>query len=190
MEAEILNHMRTLTGADPSLERQWAGIEKDPLDDPFGLTPLERLAIWLYTTHNPWFERINREFWQGETSEPVQAVSSILVSALRKLPVCRDVVFRGSQRYMSYDDFIARYAVGAIVQWRGFSSAARTPDKAYRNEALFAIASRSGRSLQGYSAEDGEEEVLFGADARFIVLSLRMLGGFRVLVELAEIGGE
>jgi len=154
--------------------------------DPFGLTPIERLAIWCYTTFNVWHLRINRELWSGEVSRATNLLVTVIERAARKLPRFEGPSFRGLNDRDFAADSLERYGVGRIVTWPGFSSSSRTPELAYRGNLLFQIFGRNGRSLQGYSADHGEQEVLFLPSTRFVILQVSRSADGRIVIEAQE----
>ncbi len=73
-----------------------------------------------------------------------------------------------------------------IAVWLGFTSTTRNKADAYAGYVLFRIESKSGRSLQGYSADDYDDEVLFAAGSNHIVEGTEQGPVGVTIVELTE----
>jgi hypothetical protein len=155
-------------------------------DPTFGLTDLEFLAIWIYTTPNDWHRQINEALWRGSPPAATVMFARILDDALRKLPSVTRTVYRG-WRASSPDHFSRTHQVGSVHVWPGFTSTTRTAEKAYIGNVLFRIGSLTGRSLHGVGAEESEEEVLFMAGTRFMVSAVSLRGDGIALVDMVEI---
>jgi hypothetical protein len=84
------------------------------------------------------------------------------------------------------EEFLRTYEVGSIVNWPGFTSTTRARRKAYVGNVLFRIESINGRSLQGYGADDMDEEVLFAAGTRYKVIDV-VADGAVLAVDLVEV---
>lgn len=155
------------------------------MDPIFHLSDLERLAIWIYTTPRDWHRVVNDALWSKRVSGEVRVFASVLDQALQKLPRVSATVYRGTfirQRL----EFLRKYEIGTIVTWPGFTSTTRIRRGAYMGNALFRIESITGRSLQGYGAEEADDEVLFATGTRYKVID--MVADERVLlVDLVEV---
>jgi hypothetical protein len=162
------------------------GLSADWRDPIFGLTDLEFLAIWIYTTPNDWHRQINEALWRRSPPSETMIFARILNDALRKLPSVMRTVYRGWYS-SSLDHFSRTYQAGHVFVWPGFTSTTRTAEKAYIGNVLFRIRSLTGRSLQGVGAEESEEEILFMAGTRFMVSAALVRGDGVVLVDMAEI---
>jgi hypothetical protein len=108
------------------------------------------------------------------------------VQGFRALPSYWGTVYRG---VALHPDELGVYAPGSLVLMQGFTSASRSPDVAKRFAAsakgphdgpqimcLFAINSRSGRSLEGLSLYPDEQEVTFRPFTTFRVTSMAREG--------------
>jgi hypothetical protein len=155
---------------------------KDPL---FGLNDLERLAIWIYTTPNDLHQKVNRGLWQRSVPPEIKGFATILNKALRKLPRVEGPVYRGMLAKTD-EAVLSRYRRNAVIRWRGFTSTTRDRHKAYVGNLLFRIYSRSGRSIQGYTADELEEEVLFESGTEFYVRDLVEHPDGTVVIDLIE----
>jgi hypothetical protein len=82
--------------------------------------------------------------------------------------------------------FLRNHRVGSIVTWPGFTSTTRTRHNAYAGDLLFRIESINGRSLQGYGADEGDEEVLFATGTRYKVIDV-IAGEALLAVDLVEV---
>ena len=94
----------------------------------------------------------------------------LLVSGLNALPEYIGVVYRIT---MLTPEQIARYAVGQEVVEAGFVSASKDN---YRNDfgnVRYVVQSEQGRSIEKYSRNRGEAEVLFRPRTRFRVLDVQ-----------------
>ena len=157
------------------------------VDPIFGLSDLERFAIWIYTTPNDLHRTVNDTLWSGAFNQEITTFSTFLDSALRKLPRFLGTVYRGSTTNLASREFLEKYRPGEIVMWPGFASTTRNRALAYVGNVLFRIESLSGRSLYGYSADDSEEEVLFGTGARYRVADVAIGKDGVIAVDLVEV---
>ena len=165
--------IRRLVGAQ-AFEAAYArlGLSPDWVDPIFRLTDLERMAIWIYTTPRDWHRLVNEALWSGRVSREVRVFASVLNRALLKLPRVSGTVYRGTFIRHQPDVFLSRHKVGETVTWPGFTSTTRTRHNAYVGNVLFRIESMTGRSLQGYAADEADEEVLFGTGTSYKVLDI------------------
>jgi hypothetical protein len=138
-------------------------------DPIFGLSDLERVAIWIYTTPQAWYLVINNALRSESAEAEIQVFANLLNTAIRKLPRVQGTVYRGFQLEGERRPFLSRYRRGATVTWLGFTSAARDVRTAYVGEVLFRIESRNRRALQAFSADLSDEEVLFESGTKFRV---------------------
>lgn len=160
--------------------RAWDGV------DARNLSTAERLAIWVYTTDfSRWYLQINAELWGGTPSTAVSNFARILNNALQKLPQHVGAVYRGYESKRLSADF-AKYPVGAVVEWPGFTSSTTDEDMAYDGNMLFTILSRTGRILGSYSDIPREQEVTFRTGTKFRVLRAEQIGS-DVVIEMEEV---
>jgi hypothetical protein len=160
--------------------RAWDGV------DPQGLTTADRLAIWVYTTdYSRWYQQINSELWSGRPSPAVSNLARILNSALRKLDPYEGTVYRGFPSVNLSGD-LAKYIVGSVVEWPGFTSSSTDQAKAYDENMQFTIFSHTGRELRAYSDIPHEEEVTFCNGTKFLVLRTEQQGSDAV-IDLEEV---
>jgi hypothetical protein len=176
--------------------------------DPFGLDPIERVLVRLWTSSGSWFRIFNGEL-DGRRLAPgdyrgVLVVQARFDTAIRKLPSFSGVCFRGvrampppSERLETvqtgssctgvpdWQDFWMN-RVGRSLRWNRYSSASADPDRAFSGELLFTIVSRTGRRLQGYAEDEGEQEVLFLPGTLFHMIECIACGD-RLNVTLIEI---
>jgi hypothetical protein len=105
-------------------------LSADWRDPIFGLTDIEFLAVWIYTTPNDWHRQINEALWRHSPPGETVIFARILNDALRKLPPVMHTVYRGWHSN-SLDHFSRTYQVGRVLVWPGFTSTTRTAEKAY-----------------------------------------------------------
>jgi NAD:arginine ADP-ribosyltransferase len=189
-DPDFLHHLAAYCGLDAARLIEEAGLLSKGPDGFRGLTDSERCAVWLYTGWNGLAQALNSDRHSETPSlqldlQAFQRFEAELTGALRKLPSFQGVVYRGIRLPGSIDPR-ALYNVGSTIVRRRFISAARTVERAFAGNVLFAIASISGRSLQGYAQDDGEEEILFMLDTAFVVESVMERDGVAV-VRLGEI---
>jgi NAD:arginine ADP-ribosyltransferase len=183
-----------LTGL-PAFEAAYArlGLSPEWIDPIFGLDDLERLAIWIYTTPNVWHRIVNEALW-GKTQpqefglglQEIETIATTLNAALAKLPRFQGTVYRGIRRKETLASFLRRYRKDGIAVWPGFTSTTRNRADAYAGDVLFRIESMSGRSLQGYSADEYDDEVLFAAGSTYIVGDIEQRPEGLTIIELTE----
>jgi len=171
--SEQIRWIRRLVG-DEVFETVYSrlGLSPDWNDPIFHLTDLERLAIWIYTTPRDWHRIVNDSLWSGRITNEVSVFANVLDEALQKLPRVAGTVYRGTFIRQRREEFVGKYNVGTVVTWPGFTSTTRVRRNAYVGDVLFRIESITGRSLQGYSADEGDEEVLFGTGTRYRVVGV------------------
>jgi NAD:arginine ADP-ribosyltransferase len=171
--ADQIDRIRRLVGGQ-AFETAYSrlGLSADWVDPIFRLTDLERLAIWIYTTPGNWHQIVNEALWSGKVSDEVRVFAAVLDQALLKLPRVSGSVYRGTLISQRTEVFLRNYKVGAIVTWPGFTSTTRSRRNAYVGNVLFRIESINGRSLQGYGAEESDEEVLFATGTRYKVIDV------------------
>jgi NAD:arginine ADP-ribosyltransferase len=171
--AEQIRWIRRLVG-DETFDAIYTrlGLSPDWNDPIFHLTDLERLVIWMYTTPRDWHRVVNDSLWSSKVTKEVMVFASVLDRALQKLPRVSGTVYRGTFIRERTEEFIRKHKVGTIVTWPGFTSTTRIRRNAYVGNVLFRIESTTGRSLQGYSADDGDEEVLFATGTRYRIVSV------------------
>ena len=108
----------------------------------------------------------------AEQSTAVGIVSRLLAEGLQKLPRHDGIVARGI-RVCDLEDLVSRYAVGQVVEWRGFGSCSTDLAKAADfGNVLFTITSNSGRTLGSYADDPKEQEVLYPPGSTFRVEGL------------------
>ncbi|UCI26532.1 ADP-ribosyltransferase domain-containing protein [Mesorhizobium sp. B2-8-5] len=143
------------------------------LDRPYTDTILgyEALAFYVYSTGVAWHDHINGSLWKGEASSEVLQFTDVLNNALGKLPpyaLHGGLVYRG-YRTLDVDDFVARYSVGKVMQFPGFTSAAVRGEEAYFGNVLFTIKALTARRIWFLAAYD-ENEVLIPSGRSFQVV--------------------
>jgi hypothetical protein len=170
---EQIRRLRRLIG-DEEFEAAYSrlGLSQDWNDPIFNLTDLERLAIWIYTTPRDWHRVVNDSLWSGRITNEVRMFASILDRALQKLPRVSGTVYRGTFITQKAEEFLRNHKTGTIVTWPGFTSTTRIRRNAYVGNVLFRIESTTGRSLQSYSADEADEEVLFATGTRYRIVGV------------------
>ncbi len=138
-----------------------------------GLTDDERGAIWIYTGWTGFAETLNLRLQQNVKFDTplipaIASFSQLLETALRKLPVFPGKVYRGIRLPREVLD-TGVWQPRETIRWAGFVSASRQQERAFAGDALLIIESRSGRSLQTYTQDEGEEEVLFLPGSTFVI---------------------
>ena len=155
-------------------------------DSIYGLDAAERVAVWLYTDYQEYAVNLNRLLRNERPSPEAQNFSAVLQAAIQKLPAFKGMTYRGIEvgrlRFPRES-----YAMGNVVTWHAFTSTSRDKTMAYQGNVGFLIHSLSGRSLQGYSAVEIEQEVLFGPGARFRVLRCYEFSDGKLTFELEEV---
>jgi hypothetical protein len=184
--ADQIRWIRQLVGAQ-EFEAAYLrlGLSPDWVDPIFHLTDLERLAIWIYTTPRDWHRVVNDTLWSGSVSDEVRVFARVLDQALQKLPRVSGAVYRGTFIKQRRAEFLSDLKIGKVLTWPGFTSTTRRRHNAYVGNALFRIRSITGRSLQGYGADEADEEVLFATGTRYIVIGAAVEEAI-VAVDLVE----
>jgi hypothetical protein len=175
-----------MTGDAELIQRLIANEEK--LNDPYGLTVLERVVVRLWSSPNPWYKYIN-SMYRGQKTDPapssqLRLIGQMLRDAVVKLPRYNGLCFRGER------DFPGNvvYAQASDINWPCFNSASADRLRAYPGDTLFAIASINGRRLQGYAVDDSEQEILFLPNSWFNVVGIANSYG-RKMIQLVEFDG-
>jgi hypothetical protein len=185
---EQIRSIRQLVGSQ-AWEETYSrlGLSPDWVDPLFGLTDLERLAIWIYTTPRDWHRIVNDALWSRTPTREVSVFADVLDRALRKLPRVSGTVYRGISTRLKPEAFLTSHRVGQTLTWPGFTSTTRNRRNAYVGNVLFRIESVSGRSLHGYGANEADEEVLFGTGTRYNVVDVILGDDDIVVAELVEV---
>src|SRR2546421_54011 len=141
--------------------------------EPGLLSLHEAIAVRAYTDKKvAYYQTLNLNLRRNRSSAQEREFARLLDQALDKLPKYDGVVFRGV--WLGPAQLAAvpsLYRVGAVFQWRAFSSASALLSKAYGANVYFALRSSSGCLLGRYSAAPREKEVLFPRNCRFKALS-------------------
>lgn len=131
------------------------------------LTPEQQSAIRDYSDRG--YERINRQLRERAVTDRTRREIDILSSVLKNLPDFRGDVFRGTT--IGELALLRKYQrVGETITERAFTSASRSPLKAFSGNVRFYIASKHGKEIDSWSAYPEEEEVLFQRGTQFKVL--------------------
>jgi hypothetical protein len=131
------------------------------------LTPEQQSAIHDYSDSG--YRRINQQLRDRTVSDRMRREIDILTSALKHLPDFRGDVFRGAT--IQDRKLLRKYRrVGEAITEHAFTSASRSPLKAFSGNARFYIVSKHGKEIDRWSAYPEEEEVLFPPGTQFKVL--------------------
>lgn len=172
--------------------RQRLKLDPETPEPVLGLTDLQQLAIYLYTTPLDYYLRLNSSLRDWTPAPGPELPSEILVfaigleNALRRLPIFEGVVFRGIRHPRSIAERVQQYQIGQAQTWNAFTSCSREPDRAYAGNTAFRIQSRNGRSLAYFTADD-DTEVVFSPFTRFQVLNVLIVSNDDMIVELEEL---
>jgi len=149
----------------------------------YGLTRDETFAVWGYTT-NYFYKDLNAWLRGGENISQTQEITSLLNSALNKLPnYSGQFVYRGiSINATKIDNFIASYGVGTTKPWGDFTSCGGSLDATFAGRddvnVIFQIKHTSGKDISDLA--DGiryrvppfaKPEILIKSDSKFEVLN-------------------
>jgi hypothetical protein len=111
-----------------------------------------------------------------------------LIGALKKLPTYDGPVVRGTNLP---PEVLAQYRPGEYIIEKGFMSTTRNPvvaqSSAFAGNVEFRIISTTGRDVSPFSTFPIEQEILFPAHTRFLVVSKKIdpLTG-RTIIEMIE----
>lgn len=158
----------------------------------FGLTDLQQLALYFYTTPLDYYLRLNSELRDWVPAPGAVLPIEILVfaigleNALRKLPVYPGIAYRGIRHPASLPERVGEYAIGSVHIWNAFTSATRDPDRAYAGNTAFRLFSKTGRSL-AYVTADDDSEILFSAFSRFEVLEMLIVSNDDMVISMQEL---
>lgn len=131
------------------------------------LTAEQKTAIRDYTEKG--FRRMNEQLREGTVTLFMQRKIDILEDALDKLADFRGEVYRGAT--IADRSVIEKYrAVGKEVLEDAFTSATKSPLKAFSGNVRFYLLSKHGKDISPWSAHPDEEEVLFKPGTRFKIL--------------------
>lgn len=131
------------------------------------LTPEQRSAIHDYSDDG--YRRMNEQLRDRAATARTRRETDILTSALKNLPDFRGDVFRGAT--IQDPKLLRKYRrAGEAITERAFTSASRSPLKAFSGNVRFYIASKHGKEIDMWSAHPEEEEVLFQPGTQFKVL--------------------
>lgn len=167
-------------------------VPVDPVDEPVvedgsreGLTDANRAAIDDYTGAG--YEEINPALRSEDPTEKaaIEERAQAVSEALSELPSHQGFVFRGTS--LSPDQ-LQRYQPGDVVTEPAFTSASKSSDEMFSEQAAFAIDSVTGRDVSAVSQHSYEQEVLFDRNTSFQVDSAlydEQLG--RYIIVLSEV---
>lgn len=141
------------------------------------LTKDEAAAIHLYTT-NFLYKKLNEALRDKDRTKVTQyfLYLRLLITALRKLPICKKDLYRGVAL-----DLSSQYPAGAEVTWWALSSC--TPDLKVANSfgggstrTLFIIKSRTSVGIRDLSEYQSEEEFILAPGTRLQVTDVKHTG--------------
>jgi hypothetical protein len=163
-------------------------LRADGVDGLYGLSPLERLMIWVYSDYSEFSVTLNSVLRAGlPYASDIARLAPLLASAIRKLPIYEGTVFRGlALPQQAQDDLIEHGRRRDVFPFFSFVSTSRTPERAFGGNVLLSILSRTGRSLQAYVADEAEQEILFLPQCQFMVLNWTFVG-MRLSLLLEEV---
>ncbi len=171
-----------------TLARARQSCRSDIPSDIYGLSPSERLAIWLWSTSAYPLAELNRQLRTGAIlTDPQQSFCTLLARALSRIPPTKaEWVYRGVATGRSADFIRSHFAGGAVHTWRSFVSATLDPDQAYVGDLLMVIQPLSARPIMLYAEDPLEQEVLFKPGSRFLREGA-WIGTNRYVVQLREV---
>ncbi|MEU4807677.1 ADP-ribosyltransferase [Nocardia fluminea] len=112
------------------------------------------------------YYQLNKSLREGTVSPTQQATVDDINAALTKLPDHNGVVYRGTNLPQ---DVIDKYEPGKMRTEDSFFSSSSRNDGAFPGNVEFHVVSKSGKSVDPYSAEAGEDEILFRSGTNFYV---------------------
>ncbi|WP_027053708.1 ADP-ribosyltransferase domain-containing protein [Mesorhizobium erdmanii] len=146
------------------------------LDKPYteAILGYEALAFYVYSTGVAWHDHINGALWKEKATPEILQFKGVLNHALGKLP---PYVLNGGLVYRGYhtldvDAFAARYDVGQVIRFPGFTSAAVKENEAYFGNVLFTIRALTAHRIWFLAAEYDENEVLLPAGQSFQIVEV------------------
>lgn len=179
MQAAYTQHLR------PATRKVEEGFDKHAMTDP------ELVAAYAYTTSGAeWgYRRLNEALttkgWEGEPALPARYdhYRRTLDAALDRLP---DYPARNLRRgaTLRYND-IAGYVVGEVKTERRFLST--STGRGFSGNVRFTIHGRHGKRIERLSAFPSEEEVLFKAETKFLVVGKRRDEAGVTHIEMEEV---
>ena len=171
---------------------------KEKCSDPKeGLNVDESAAIMLYTLEwtpreNSFYIILNRTLRKEDQTllKPWHSYLKLFVSALEKLPVVVETIYRGVKKNMA-----DQYPKGKKFTWWSFTSCTKSVEVLQSDQflgktgprTLFSIQCESGRCIQQHSYFPSEDEVLLLAGRKFEVTSSLDSGNELVIIQLKEI---
>lgn len=179
MQAAYTQHLR------PANRKVEEGFDRRAMTDP------ELVAGYAYTTSGAeWgYKRLNEALttkgWEGEPPLPPRYdhYRRTLDAALDRLP---DYPARNLRRgaTLRYND-IAGYVVGEVKTERRFLST--STGRGFSGNVRFTIHGRHGKRIERLSAFPSEEEVLFKAETKFLVVGKRRDEAGVTHIEMEEV---
>lgn len=158
-------------------------------DGPLGL--YDQVVIHAYSSD--YYLPVNRYLRTGDptlaNAEFLANFSQLLTEALKKLPICKTLVYRGVQ--LSATELATYYdaaKTGETIVEPFFVSTSKSRAIADRyGRVLFRIVSRSGRDITKLSAHKAEEELLFMSGTTFLVRKVDVQQDSRLVITMKEV---
>ena len=122
----------------------------------------EAVAIHGFTTS--FYKVVNPMLRKGEL-ERARPFTEVLDAALRKMPVYKGLVFRGTHLK---DEITGDFDVGKVVVFKSYTSASST--NMYPGNSRFVIESKSARRVSSLATMPSSGEVIFPRNTRFKIL--------------------
>lgn len=154
-----------------------------PGPSPDDLDNEEMVAVCAWSSPHGYAQELNRRLRGAIELADFTAWREVLDHSLRKIRPIRPAfwIYRGIKVEEGLPALLARYTVGTKHTWASFSSCTSVRSRAYNGEILFAIRSRTGRSIMGYSQNPSEHEILLPRDTEFVVTSMLKSAGLNVI---------
>lgn len=145
----------------------WHGVHWK-LATEIGLSEAEFMAISEFTVSQ--FREINQAIWSGKAKEERhQIYIKAMTTGLDRLPSYKGTVIRYTSLPVAV---LEAHRVGEIVTYDAFTSTSKRPDWSWVGSHRFVIYSaKKGKSVEAFSINPQEQEVLFPPNTKFKVLS-------------------
>ncbi|MDE1570390.1 ADP-ribosyltransferase domain-containing protein [Aquabacter sp. P-9] len=152
---------------DLSAAKQRCGFDRP--SDPYGLTPYERLAVWVWSVSAYPVGEMNARLRKGvPITEAERGFCRLLTDALEKIPPIQQRVYRGVRDDGGLGPVPERFAQGTVHRLESFTSTSLDIQAAYAGNVLMLMSSLTGRPIMMYSDDPLEQKVLFLPGTPFV----------------------
>lgn len=163
---DIINYRTGLNASLRGTVSQFRNIGWNAL----ALSEWEALALYAYSSAEPYHLALNARLREGCISETDEYVIALLNRSLAKVPGFRGAAYRGILLSSNeIEEKLGHYEPGEMICWPAFSSASLMLEAAFAGNVIFKIESTRLNLIAFFSRYPRELEVLFKKKSAFVV---------------------